>query len=82
VIQFYVGFENSAVERQKKLLKGFRRVRLEPGESRTVLISCPVERLRWYNPESSSWELERMEYQGYVGSSSREVDLLRGTFSL
>ncbi len=82
VVQFYVGFENSTVDRPKKLLRGFQRVTLQPGETKRVLISCPIERLRWYNPETSSWELERMEYQAYIGFSSDEKDLLRGAFSL
>jgi beta-glucosidase len=82
VVQFYVGFENSAVDRPKKLLKGFTRVFLVPGETKTVLVSCPVEKLRWYNPASSSWELEHMEYQVYIGSSSKEGDLIKGTLPL
>ena len=82
VVQFYVGFENSTVDRPKKLLRGFQRVTLQPGETKRVLISCPIERLRWYNPETSSWELECMEYQAYIGFSSDEKDLLRGAFSL
>jgi beta-glucosidase len=36
VVQFYVGFENSAVDRPMKLLRGFKRVTLEPGETQTV----------------------------------------------
>lgn len=82
VIQFYVGFENSAIERPKKLLRGFERVSLEPGETKTVWISCPIDKLRWYNPETSSWELELMEYQAYIGCSSRAADLLKGRFRL
>jgi len=82
VVQFYVGFENSAVDLPKKLLKGFQRVRLEPGESKTVEISCPIDKLRWYNPETSSWELELMVYQAYIGCSSRPADLLSGFFAL
>jgi beta-glucosidase len=82
VVQFYVGFENSAVDRPKKLLRGFKRVTLQPGEIRRVAIACPVDQLRWYNPATSSWELEAMEYQAYIGCSSRDEDLLKGTFSL
>jgi beta-glucosidase len=82
VIQFYVGFENSAVDRPKKLLRGFKRISLQPGELKRVEISCPVDRLRWYNPATSTWELERMIYQAYIGSSSRDEDLLKGDFSL
>ena len=80
VVQFYVGFENSAVPRPKKLLRGFKRVHLEPGESKTVVISCPVQKLRWYNPATPGWELEEMEYQAFIGCSSRDEDLLQGTF--
>jgi beta-glucosidase len=82
VVQFYVGFEASAVDRPKKLLRGFRKVRLKPGETKEVTITCPVARLRWYNPETGTWELEAMEYQVYIGTSSRAEDLLSGALSL
>jgi beta-glucosidase len=82
VLQLYVGFENSAVDRPKKLLCGFERVTLQPGETKRVVLTCPLERLRWYNESSSSWELEAMEYQAFIGCSSREEDLLQGSFSL
>ncbi len=82
VVQFYVGFENSAVDRPRKLLKGFQRVSLQPGETRRVTMACPLEKLRWYNAEAGAWELEHMTYQAYVGSSSRAEDLLPGEFSL
>lgn len=82
VIQFYVGFDHSSVERPKRLLRGFQKVGLKPGETRQVVITSPVERLCWYHPETGSWELEEMIYQGYIGTSSRDTDLLKGTFSL
>jgi len=82
VVQLYVGFENSAVDRPKKLLRGFKKVGLKPGETREVVIACPVDRLGWYNPETRSWEMERMVYQAYIGTSSRAEDLLSGTLSL
>jgi beta-glucosidase len=79
VIQLYIGFDNSAVEREHKLLKGFERVSLQPGETKTVHIACPLDKIKWYNPENGSWELESMEYQAYIGSSSDERDLLMGS---
>jgi beta-glucosidase len=82
VVQFYVGFDGSAVERPKKLLRGFRRASVPAGESRTVEISCPIASLRWYNPERKAWELEDMMYQAYIGASSRAEDLLSGSFTL
>jgi len=82
VVQLYVGFDNSQVEREHKLLKDFERVSLEAGEARRVGLSCPLEKLRWYHPETGSWELEKMEYELYVGSSSGEEDLLVSSFEV
>lgn len=80
VIQLYIGFDNSAVEREHKLLKGFSRITLEPGETRRVTIECPFDRLRYYDPETEKWILEKMEYQIYAGSSSDENDLIKSSF--
>lgn len=82
VIQLYVGFDNSLVEREHKLLKGFERIHLKPGETKTVKITCPTDKLRWYNAETKSWELEKMEYQAYIGSSSRKSDLISSSFKI
>ncbi|AGB18576.1 beta-glucosidase family protein [Thermoanaerobacterium thermosaccharolyticum] len=82
VIQFYVGFSNSSVDRPVKLLRGFQRVTLEPGQEVTVNITCPVEKLKWYNPQTSSWELEDITYEAYIGTSSDPNDLLSGNFRI
>lgn len=82
VVQMYVGFENSKVDRPVKLLRGFKRVTLKAGECKEVTIECPVERLTWYNPETESMELEHMEYQVYIGSSSDNKDLTKGSVSI
>jgi beta-glucosidase len=47
-----------------------------------VTLNCPFDKLRWYNPETRAWELEKMEYQVYIGSSSDEADLIRQSFTL
>ncbi len=82
VVQLYIGFENSQVEREHKLLKGFERIRLEPEKAQRVTLSCPLDRLRWYDPEARDWELEKMEYAVYVGSSSDEADCLVFSFAI
>jgi len=82
VMQLYIGFDNSAVEREHKLLKGFQRLTLNPGETKTVTLSCPFDKLKWYNPDAGVWELEKMEYQAYIGFSSDEEDLVRESFSI
>jgi beta-glucosidase len=82
VIQLYVGFKNSSVDRPVKLLRGFKRVDLAPGETKTVEITCPYEELCWFNPETRRMELEHMDYEVYIGTSSDNGDLLSSVVSI
>jgi beta-glucosidase len=82
IVQLYVGFENSTIERPKKLLKGFTRVSLQPDEKKQVKIKVNKNNLAWYNPEKKNWELENIDYTLYVGRSSKNQDLLRSRFRL
>lgn len=82
VIQFYVGYSNSSIDRPVKELKGFQRVALRPGESKRLTICSSVDRLRWYNEIEGYFELEHMEYELYIGTSSDEKDLLKGSVIL
>ncbi len=80
VVELYIGFENSRVDRPVKLLRDFAKIELSPGETKTVRLSVPVEDLAWYNPESGSWETELMQYQALVGPSSDPDTLLSAPF--
>jgi beta-glucosidase len=75
VVQVYVGMKQSAVDRQKKLLKGFGKVYLEPGQSTTVSIPVDLDELRYFSNEQRKWVFEPGTYSFYVGSSSDEADL-------
>jgi beta-glucosidase len=82
VVQLYIGFKHSSVDRPVKLLRGFIRVDLDPGQSRLVDISCPLSKLEWYNPVTPGFELEHIEYEVYIGTSSADRDLLAGSLKL
>jgi beta-glucosidase len=82
VIQLYMGFKNSKIDRPKKLLRGFVKVFLDAKERKRVFISCPVEKLEYYNTKTAAFELEPMEYEVYIGTSSADRDLLAGTVRL
>lgn len=82
VLQLYIGFNNSKVKRAVKTLKGFRKVWLEPGERRTVTITCPTEELEWYNENTGEFELEHMNYEIYIGTSSADKDLYKITLDV
>ncbi|UCD02582.1 MAG: glycoside hydrolase family 3 C-terminal domain-containing protein [Promethearchaeota archaeon] len=82
VVQLYIGFEQSQIERPIKLLKGFSRVSLEPNEIKKVKIEVSKKNLAWYNPKTKSWEIEKIEYTLYIGGSSKAEDLLSTQFNL
>ena len=82
VVQMYVGFENSAVDRPVKQLRGFCRVSLQAGEEKSVTITTPLEKLKWYDPVHREWKLEEMEYTIYVGDSASNDDLVTTKISL
>jgi beta-glucosidase len=82
VIQLYVGFSNSMVDRPVKLLRDFDKVFINPGETKIVELAVSAEDLAWYNPEAKNWQVEKMHYELYVGSSSSENNLIKGSFSV
>ena len=75
VVQVYVGLNQSEVNRQKKLLKGFEKMYLAPGQSMTVSIPVALDELRYFSNEQRKWLFEPGTYQFYVGSSSDDADL-------
>ena len=81
VAQLYVGYKGSKVDRPVKELKGFARLDLEPGETKTGLIEVKAEDLAYYDTDAGAWESEEIEYAVHVGPSSRYEDLqLSDTF--
>jgi len=82
VAQLYIGFENSSVERHKKLLRGFEKIALKPGETKTVEFKIDAKDLAWYDPETKSWKVEKMQYSVLVGGSSIDDQNVNGIFSV
>jgi beta-glucosidase len=82
VVQMYVGFKNSKIDRPVKTLCGFSRVHLRVQEEKRIFISCPVERFKFYNTAKGIFELEHMKYEVYIGTSSTDKDLFSGNIKL
>ena len=80
IVQLYVGFKNSSVDRPVKLLRGFDKIKLQPGETKVVWFEVKTEDLTWYDPTVKQWKVEEMEYELYVGGSSTEKDLVMDSF--
>jgi beta-glucosidase len=75
VIQLYVGYSGSKVDRPIKELKGFKRVSLGPREKKTAVFELKPYDLAYYNPGIGEWEVEPIRYVVYVGASSRDMKL-------
>ena len=82
IVQVYVGMEDSQVERQKKLLKGFEKVTIPAGATAEVTIAIPLAELRYYDAAQKQWLLEPGTYQVLVGPSSDERTLLKTSIEL
>jgi beta-glucosidase len=76
VVQLYIRDRVSSVTRPVKELKGFRKVRLQPGETITVALDITPDELAFYD-ENMKYVVEPGEFEIMVGNSSRDVDLQR-----
>ncbi len=72
VVQMYIHDKIGSRTRPVKELKGFKRITLEPGETKTVRFSINPEVLKMYNQEKK-WVVEPGEFEIMVGSSADEV---------
>jgi beta-glucosidase len=68
VAQLYVGAPGVEVERQQKLLKGFARVALQPGEAKQVDFTIALDDLRWR--DGANWRFEPGTYRIFAGGAS------------
>lgn len=76
IVQLYIGYVNSRVERHEKDLKAFSRVHLKQGESKVVNLSVPVSDLAYWDEIENTWIVEPITYTVFVGKSSNKADLL------
>lgn len=75
VIQLYVAYPGSGVLRPVRELKGFGRVSLEPGATKTLRFELLDDDLRFYDEHQGGWRLEDCGYKLEIGFSSRDIQL-------
>ncbi|NPV87810.1 MAG: beta-glucosidase [Anaerolineae bacterium] len=80
VVQLYTCDEYASIPRPVKELKGFCRLRLQPGETRRITFHLPVNLLAFYD-RNLDLVVEPGTIQVMVGSSSEDIRL-RGTFEI
>ena len=75
IVQLYVAKPDAKVFRPEQELKGFAKVSLAPGESKTVAIALDDKAFRYWNVKTNAWEVEGGSYQLRVGASSVDIRL-------
>jgi beta-glucosidase len=75
VVQLYVQHVGSAVPRAVKELKAYKRVTLQPGQTRTVALPLAAKSLAYWNAEQHQWVIEPDSVKLVVGSSSADARL-------
>ena len=77
--QLYIGKPDARVFRPEKELKGFQKVFLKAGESRTVKLSFDDKTFRYWNVRTKRWEIEGGAYTVMVGASCLDIRLTAET---
>lgn len=75
-VQLYMNDPVASVTRPVKELKQFRKVSLQPGESKEVNFTIAPEDLKFYN-SNLKWDWESGEFVVFVGTNSEEVKQAR-----
>ncbi len=75
IVQLYLRDEEARVMRPEQELKGFAKVALAPGETRTVTFALDRQSLAFYDTAVHDWVAEPGRFTVRVGSSSRDIRL-------
>ncbi|MGN0246575.1 MAG: beta-glucosidase [Lachnospiraceae bacterium] len=73
VVLLFVGAPGIAVEREKRLLKGFTRIHLLPGEEKEICLLCPLNELTYYDEQTQTMQLETGDYTVFVENLTCKV---------
>ena len=80
VVQLYIHQRAGSASRPVRELKGFERVSLAPGETRTVRFRLGPQELRYWSPAIRAWVQEAEKFDVWVGGDSNAA--LAGSFTV
>ena len=72
-VQVYVHDQKSGLVRPQKELKGFAKVELQPGETKSVSIALDFRAFAYYHPEYKEWITEDGEFDILIGASAADI---------
>jgi len=71
VVQLYIHQKFGSDSRPMRELKGFERVSLQPGETKTVTFELGPEQLKYWSTNVGAWVQDAAAFEVWVGSDSR-----------
>lgn len=81
VAQLYIHADDSTVEHPTKELKGYEKVSLESGETKTVTFNIDADSLSYWDVNVHSFMAKAGNYEAWIGGASDDIKL-QGTFAL
>ena len=77
IVELYVAPRSSTVSRPVRELKGFEKVNLRAGETKTVSFVLDKRSFAWYDPSLKDWYVEPGDYDIEAAASSRDIRLTK-----
>ena len=73
VVQLYIADPVAGIDRPSKELKGFEKITIKPGETKTVSFTIEADDLSYYSISQNGWVAEAGEFQALIGPSSADI---------
>ena len=73
VVQLYIGDEKCSVDRPVRELKNFKKVQLNPGETKSVTMTITPQDLCFWDETTHGWKAEAGKFKAYVCASAEDV---------
>ncbi|MDE5676039.1 MAG: glycoside hydrolase family 3 C-terminal domain-containing protein [Muribaculaceae bacterium] len=72
-VELYISDLKSSLPRPVKELKGFAKVKLAPGETKSVKFDVTPESLKFFDDKAHAWVVEPGKFKALVGASSTDI---------
>ena len=73
IVQLYIGDDKCSVDRPAKELKGFRKIELQPGETKDVTFEITADDLSFFDEHAGQWRVEPGKFTAYFCASEADV---------
>lgn len=73
VVQLYISDKKSSLPRPVKELKGFKKVKLAPGEEKEVTFTIDKEALSFFDDAQHAWVAEPGKFEAVIAASAADV---------